>query len=149
MGRNSQIWPLQVAIVAAIEADSGLRALLAGDMIYNIQPPQGTPFPYLTLGFAQEVDDNLFGRPGTLAGQIIDGWTRKTTVTDGLSQELGGKQLADIYSRVRYVLHQQPLSVDGFAVVLGNVSLLSTMEDPDGLTLHASMRYDVTSREAA
>ncbi|MEO7102877.1 MAG: DUF3168 domain-containing protein [Gemmatimonadaceae bacterium] len=146
MGRNSQLWPLQVALATAIAADATLQGILAGDMVYSVSPPENTPYPYITFGLVQENDDNLFGKPGTLAGQVLDIWTRKTTTTGGATQEIGGRQVLQIYGALRHLLHQQPLTVTGFSVVNGLVSLLATMDDPDGITVHGVARYDVTSR---
>lgn len=145
MGSASQHGTLSTAIVAAVRADTALGLLLAGNRIYDVNPPPKTPFPYITLGFRQESDDNVFSAPGTIAGQVLDIWTRESTAVEQVS---GAEQLMAIYAALRALLHQRPLSIGGFRSVLGVIALLATMEDPDGLTLHAVVRYDLTSRQS-
>lgn len=149
MGRFSQLSPLTVALVAAIEADATLQGLLAGDMIYNSEAPEGAELPYITLGFSTELDDNVFATPGTLAGQTLDIWTRKTTITGGATAQLGNDSLLAIYSAIRALLHHRPLSIAGFRHCIGTIQLQATMQDPDGKTLHGICQYQVISRESA
>lgn len=147
MGSASQVWPLTIAIVSAIEDDTTLASILKGDKVYNTMAPPNSPMPYITLGLVQEQDDNVFGGPGVLGGQVMDIWTRKTSVT-GSSQMLGNRDAVLIYASLRRIFHNKPITVTGFRPVLGVISLLATMLDPDGETVHAIVRYDLTSREA-
>jgi hypothetical protein len=148
MGRVSASWPLTVGLVSAIEADTPTSALLASPGIYNGQAPIGALLPYITIGLAQESDDNVFGAPGTLAGQVLDIWTGRRTSAGGSTQELGDREVKEIYGALRYLLHERPLTVAGFRMVRGTLALLATMEDPGGDTMHGICRFDVIQREA-
>lgn len=148
--RTSQFGPLAAAIVTAVEADSLLSGLLATPGIWNTTAPETSPFPYLVLGFSLESAADVFGAPGVVTGQTIDIWTRKSTVTgSGAGMTLGADQLWAIYSALYGLLHGTTLSVAGFLIVSGTLTMQATMVDPDGESLHGIARYEVTSRQTA
>jgi hypothetical protein len=139
--RRSQLWPLAVALVAAIEADGPTSALLASPGVFNTSVPKNSALPYAVIGFAQESGDSVFGAYGTSASQQIDIWGRNAT-------ELGNREVLGIYDALYALLHEQPLAMTGFRYVIGTLSLIALMPDPDGETLHCISRYQITSRQA-
>ena len=136
----SQLWPLNVAIVAAIEADAPTSALLATPGVYNTVVPPNSPLPYCVLSFATELADNVHGQFGTTASQQIDIWGRNAT-------ELGNGQVLGIYGALYALFHERPLTVTGFRVVIGTLALIALTVDIDGETIHGIARYQVTSRQ--
>lgn len=145
--RVSQLGPVGIAVVSAIEGSSALGAILAGNKVYDGQAPQGSPFPYITLGTSLESANNVFAGYGTDLSQTIDIWTRKTTTTSGTIQELGGRQMKAIYGALYSLLHEQPLTVSGFRVCIGTLQWWALIDDPDGITMHGIARYDIISRQ--
>ena len=136
----SQLWPLNVAIVAAIEGDTLTSGLLAMPGVYNTIVPPNSALPYVVLGFSTELADNLFGAYGTTAGVQVDIWGRNAA-------ELGNREVLVIYDALYRLLHEQPLTVTGFRMVIGTLSLIALTPDQDGLTVRAISRYQVTSRQ--
>lgn len=145
---RSAIGPLAAAIVTAISADSTLAALLAGDKIYNTTAPVGSPFPYLVLGLSQELPNSMFSAQGVETYQTIDIWTRKAA-TAGSAATLGADQLWAIYDGIAGCLNLQRLALANFTMAIGVVTMIATMVDPDGESLHGIARYDVISRQTA
>jgi hypothetical protein len=149
MGRVSQTWPLKEAIVSAVEASASLQALLAPPGIYSLEPSEGTPYPYITFGLTTETDDDMFNADGTLASVQLDVWTLLESPLDDGSFEVSSRLAEQIYGELRQLLHKRPLAVAGFRMVMGTITLVATLLDPDGEHVHAIVRYDVTQREAA
>lgn len=145
---RSAISPLAAAIVTAVSADSALGALLAGDKIYNTTAPVGSPFPYLVFGLTQENPNNMFSAQGVETFQTIDIWTRKAA-TVGSTAAIGADQLWAIYDALYGLLHGATLTMTNFRTVVGTMTMLATMVDPDGESLHGIARYDVISRQTA
>jgi len=136
----SQLWPVNIALVTAIEANGPLTALLATPGVFNTIVPPNSALPYCVLSFATELADNVHGQYGTTASQQIDIWGRNAT-------ELGSSQVLTIWGALYALLHEQPLTVTGFRVVIGTLSLIALTPDQDGETIHAISRYQVTSRQ--
>jgi hypothetical protein len=149
MGRLSQAWPLQESIAAVLEADSGYQGLVAAPGIYDVMPDEGTPYPYSTFGLTTEVDEpvGVFMRGGTLCGQQLDIWTNTRTQVSAGVEESGVRICKLIYAAIRNALHQRTIVVAGFEVIISNITLIAILPDPDGLTMHGIVRYDVTARE--
>lgn len=122
--------PLQQTIYTALTADSTLMALVAG--IFD-RPPQGTAFPYITLGESTGSD-----------------WSSKTTtgmehqVTLHIwSREGGRKQAASIMERVHTLLHDANLTVTGHTLVMMRFMTSRIVLESDGWTYHGEMCFRV------
>lgn len=138
--RQSALSAISVAIVAAIAGDDVLGDVLAGAKVYNQVAPPKSPFPYCTLDFATETADNEFNALGTNARRQISWWGRRELV-------LGDTEMLAIWNGLYGLLHEQPLSLDGFRMVIGTLELIGILPDPDGETLHGIAQYSVISRQ--
>ncbi len=125
---------LQKAIYQTLVNDATLTTLVQG--IYD-QVPEGTPFPYITIGETACRD-----------------WSTKTssgaqiTVTLHVFSRYGGKKQAiDIMQRVHTLLHQGNLSLTGHLLVLMRFeSSQITLED-DGSTYQGVIRLRALTEE--
>lgn len=116
----------QIALIAALKGDVDVSALL-GARIYDNAAVKA-PFPMLTLGPAQEVDDSAECVDGVECFQQIDVWTQ-----DGGSQ-LSAKRIC---GAVRKVLHGADLELaEPYALVLIEVEDWSVVGDPDEKIAH-------------
>ena len=120
--------PLQQAIYQALTSDSALMSMLTG--VFD-RPPQGTAFPYVTIGEITGSD-----------------WSTKTT--SGMQQDItlriwsreGGRaEAANIMTRLHTLLHQAPLNVTGQALVLIRFASSSIALENDGWTYQGVMKF--------
>lgn len=130
-------WSLEVALVAALEADAPLTAILAGDQIYSGTAPEGSAFPYLTLGESTEGEFNKFMRRGN-----------DTTCTLHIWSQVGGKQqVLTIWGHLERILNRKKLTLTAPGEQLfGTAQLVTVVSDPDGITTHGVVRYRSLAR---
>lgn len=117
---------LQTALIAALKANAGVLSYL-DQRIYD-NAPDRAPFPHLTLGPAQEIDDGADCIDGVECFQQIDIWT-----------EEAGSQLTakKICGAVRKALHGADLTLtDPYALVLIEVESTRVVGDPDDKIAH-------------
>lgn len=116
------------AVVAALGADSALAALVAR-RIYDAPPGRATP-PEITLKLVASADR---GSADTDAQQIVldcDVWDRYV-----LGGDLSRPRL--IMGHIRRILHMQPLTIAGAALVLLRCTgTQGPFRDPDTVALH-------------
>ena len=122
---------LQTAIVTKLKADSGVMAVVA-DRIYDNVPPTAT-FPYLSRGDSQVLPDDADCIDGSEITFSIDGWSRSISVPEC-------KQLS---KAVVAALDDQPITVNGYDVVVFILNSISYMRDPDGLTRHVAISFRI------
>lgn len=125
---NFSHYSFQQAVYQVLTGDSTLSALI--DAVYD-RAPQGSPFPYITLGEMDISDWSTKTSTGTEILLNIHIWSRSG----------GRKETADISDRVYRLLHQASLSVSG--QVLVQIRYLSSdihLED-DGITYQGVMRF--------
>lgn len=127
-------WGLQKAIFDALTGDAALMGMVTG--VFD-RPPQGTAFPYVTLGEATVVD----GSDKTNAGQ------EHTLTLHAWSRERGRKEVKDIMAQVFEVLHDKAIAVTGFVLVNLRFEFGETMLDGDGLTHHGIARYRAVTHD--
>lgn len=139
---RSSLWPLVVATVSAIEGSSELAVLLAGDKVFNTIVPIETPLPYCTVTTPAESEQNMFGNAGSVGSLQIDIWTRNAL-------ELGNSEQLAIWDALYFLLHNRRLTVTGFRMLTGTLTLIAIQPDADGETLHGIVRYDVTMLEGS
>jgi hypothetical protein len=120
--------PLQKAIYQTLSGDATLMGLVTG--VYD-RPPQGSAFPYITLGESEGRD-----------------WSTKTT--SGMEQivsqhvwsrEGGRKQASLIMERIHTLLHDAGLSVEGQTLISLRFSASSLNLENDGWTYHGILRF--------
>lgn len=137
MAGTSSIWPLHVAIAAAINGDVTLAALLAGDRVYSLTAPRSAPFDYIVLAGSSAQDFPTFSRAGERGVITLDAWT------------VGDDQMTQLqmYGEARRVLHNVVLALVGTTQkhCLGQLALATTISDPSGEYLHGVWRYSFTT----
>ena len=126
---NFSYYSLQQAIYQQLTGDSTLMALVTG--VFD-RPPQGTAFPYITIG-------EFTGRD----------WSTKTTTgmeyvvnLHAWSREGGRKQAAQIMERLHTLLYQASLSVTGQTLVSMRFSGSNILLENDGWTYHGTMQFN-------
>lgn len=133
MAGTSAVWPLHVAIAAAIHADVTVAAMLGGDKVYSLVAPRGTGLDYLVLGNSDARDVPTFTRAGEQGAILIHAWV------------VGEDQakLLQLYGELRRVLHDVRLAITGTTQVhcVGQLSLVTTSADPSGEYVHGVARY--------
>lgn len=123
--------PAQAAIVAALKADAGVTALV-GARVYD-RAPDDVAFPYVSLGpeSAQPFE-----------AQLLDGWDMSLQI-DTWSRKTGRVECRQIMAAIYAALHGAALAVSGHALVMVVLQLQTTMDDPDGVTVHGVQRFTV------
>lgn len=136
---ESAAWPLDVALVEYLQADTELMDELEDRGIYSAQAPQGAQKPYLVIGTSDEGDFLTFGRGGSDLETALHIWTDQT-------QEMGRRQALVIWGHLRRLLHYVPVPMDGHTMIRGTVRLVDVLLDDDGPFLHGLVTYNVLSR---
>jgi len=120
--------PLQKAIYQALTDDVTTMAMITG--VYD-RPPQGTGFPYITIGESTLNDWSSVVTSGMEQVISIHIWSRN-----------GGRQEAiSIMERVYILLHDADLNVDGQSLVLLRFASSAVILEDDGYTYQATMRF--------
>jgi hypothetical protein len=121
---------LQQAIFATLTTAPPLLALLGGPRIYDATP-QPVIFPYLTFGISMV-------RDASTSTELADEHTVTLSVW---SRARGRKEALTIVSAVRTLLHDQPLMLTDHHLVNLRFEVSDCRRDPDGVTIHASIRF--------
>jgi hypothetical protein len=133
MATTSAVWPLHVALAAAILADPTVAALLSGEKVYSLVAPRAASFDYVVLGATAAQDLPTFTRAGEQGSILLHVWCA------------GDDQMTtlQLFGELRRVLHNVRLPLTGTTQVhcLGQLSLVSTSEDPSGDFAHGVLRY--------
>lgn len=131
------------ALVAALEADAALAALLGATAedgrVYMGRAPDGAQPPYVTVGTSTEQPG---GRAQSFGTRAFDGVEQIHGWTPGPDK----RPALDLYGAVYAALDGAVLSVAGHALLTGRVSLVRTMPDPDDVAHHAVIEYRATTR---
>ena len=133
----SASWSLQQSVFATLVADTAITALLGADRIYD-DVPQGSPLPYLTLGQSTVRDWSTGTDDGNEHLITLHVW----------SDAKGKKQASDIADAVRTALHDQPLTLVGHRLVNLRHEFSEARRDPDGATVHATVRFRAVTEPA-
>ena len=120
--------PLQQAIYQRLTGDSALMALVSG--VFD-RPPEGTPFPYVTLGESMGSDWSTKTTTGMEHHLSLHIWSR----------EGGRKEAATIMERLHTLLHQTNLSVSGQTLVMIRFTASAIALEDDGWTYHGRMDF--------
>lgn len=136
MPNTDVLWPLQTAIYTTLTADTALMDDVTG--VYD-HVPEGTAFPYVTLGATTAIPrgaHDRFGRRSTVTLHVwsaYHGWFEALGVVDHLLR----------------LLDRQDLTVDGHEFVSMRVEQTVSMMDPDEDLRHIAVRFAVETEHVA
>lgn len=122
--------PLQTAMYAKLIADTTLMALVTG--VFD-RPPQGSNFPYITIGDSTAKDVSNLGAVGSEHKMTLHVWSR----------EGGRAQTATIMNRLYQLLHQGALTVNGHTLVIMQFTASSITLENDGVTYHGMLAFRI------
>jgi hypothetical protein len=109
---------LQTAIVAALDGDATLKAMIAG--VFD-EVPANTVFPFVQIGDVEDTD---------ISATLSESWEHRVELFIW-STARGRKEIYQIAERIDALLHDQALALSGHALVnLLRVSR-STLRDSD------------------
>ena len=118
---------LQKAIFAALTA---APALASGNVFDQV--PEGDPFPRITIGDEQVIDDSTTCQDGWEVSTDVHCWSRPET-----GSKLEVKQLAaDVVARITAIS-----IIAGLSLVSLTHETTRVFRDPDGLTEHAVVTF--------
>lgn len=120
---------LQQAIFATLTGAPQLVALLGGPRVYDAAP-QPVVFPYITFGVATIRDASSSTESADEHNITLNVWSRAR----------GRKEAQTIAVMVRHLLHDQSLALMDHHLVNLRCELADCRRDPDGATIHASLR---------
>ena len=124
------MYQVQEAVYEVLNGDSTLGALITG--VYDFVP-EGTAFPYVTLGNNTAIDYDT----KTVQGQEI------TMVVGIWSQSEDRIPLIKIGQRIHELLHRQTFTVTGKNLINSWCEFEEPVRDPDGHTMHHIMRFRI------
>lgn len=129
--------PTQAAVYAKLTGDSMLMTMVEG--VFDGEAPEGTAYPYVTLGDAIETPDNAHGAFGRQTVQTLHVW----------SEYRGYAEANAIAYRLQELLDHQPLTITGHRHVVTRFEFAQTLPDPDRPGLrHVPVRFRIiTSKE--
>lgn len=123
-------WELQKSLYGALVGDTDLTTLLDGTKIYD-DVPQGTSFPYVTIGESVTRDWSTGSEDGTEHILTLHVWSRSK----------GRRQVHEIMDAMETTLHDQNLVVAGHTLVNLRHELSEARRENDGETYHGIVRY--------
>lgn len=126
----SSSWALQQALYAAVTGSASLAALIGPPRVYD-DVPQGTPFPYLTLGQSTLRDWSTGTDDAEEHILTLHVWSRAG----------GRKVMHEVMDALRATLHDQPLALSGHRLVNIRHEISEARRDPDGKTYHGIVRF--------
>lgn len=118
---------LQRAIYGALTA----APALAGGNVFD-QVPENEPFPHITIGDEQVIDDSTTCQDGWEVHTDVHCWSRPANGSKGEVKALA----ASVVTRIISIA-----SVDGFSLVSLTHETTRVFRDPDGLTEHAVVSF--------
>jgi len=132
-------WALQRGIYQALAGSSDVTALLGGAHIYD-HAPQGSSFPFITLGQSVVRDWSTGTEDGAEHDLTLHVWSRAG----------GKKQVHEIIEAIRAALHDQTLALTDHHLINLRQEFSEARLDPDADTFHGIVRdRAVTEREQA
>lgn len=134
MTARDTLSPLQSAIYTRLTGDAALMALIEG--VFDFVP-EGTQYPYVTIGEAVATPRNSQDRYGRRAAETFHIW----------SDHLGYSKITQIADRIVQLLDHQPLTVTGHDTVLANFEFFQTLQDPDPDIRHGVLRIAFTTEQ--
>jgi hypothetical protein len=128
---------LQTAVEAALRGSDALKAAMGLSIVrlYPLAPPDNAPFPYVTIGEDQIVDDETDCMASSEAYTTVHCWAR---ITDDVSGSRA--QAKAMAGAVRAALNTA-LTLTGFVVVDHRFQDARHQTDPDRRTAHAVVTH--------
>lgn len=117
--------------------DATLQSLGVTGVFDQRAVPENQPFDYITIGDTIERPNNTLGRRGYDNTLTIHIWSRK------FSQ----KTVQQMVARINQLIDQQHLTLASQSHVSTRYDQSMYVPQPDGLTLHAPIRYMIYSEE--
>ena len=133
MDNNADIvWPTHLAIYNRLTADPALTDDVTG--VYD-HVPEGTAFPYITIGNVTVSRWGAHDRFGARSTVTVHVW----------SAFLGREEVSRLVDHLMRLLDHQPLTIDGHATVSvrHEQTVMLRQTDPD--VRHAAVRFAVTT----
>ena len=125
---NFSYFTLQKAIYQTLSGDSTLLAMV--NAVYD-RPPQGSPYPYITIGESTVSDWSSKTTAGTEEIVKLHIWSRNG----------GRKETASIMERVYQLLHQASLTVTGQTLILIRFMSSDITLENDGFTYQGIIQF--------
>jgi len=126
---KSSLLQLQTALYQRLSGDSSLRSKISG--VYDLVP-DGSPFPYITLGEDTSVDDGTKTYDQEEVTHTLHIW----------SQYKGKKEAKEILSLALEAITSSPLTLgNGFSVEFSQLEFSQVFTDEDGKTQHGVARF--------
>jgi hypothetical protein len=122
---------LQQAIVTALSADAGVKALLGDPPRLYDDVPRKSAFPYATLGEGELQPWDTASERGFAHALMFHVWSRYG----------GRKEAKAVLDALYAVLHDASLSLAGHRLVNLRFEFADIFRDADGETYHAVARY--------
>lgn len=121
---------LQRSLVQAIRSNAAIVGLLGGAKVYD-DVPQGTVFPYVTIGQSLVRDWSTGSESGHEHAVTLHVWSRAA----------GRKQTHEIMGAIEGALHDGALSLVEHRLVNLRHEFSDARREPDGDTYHGTVRF--------
>ena len=128
-------WPIQKAVYQKLIADTALMAKIVG--VYDAVP-QGTAYPYISIGEDTSLQWDTDDSDGVESTLTLHAWSR----------QYGRRESKEIMDLVHGALHRAELQIDDADSVFCHFEFSESFMDPDGVTRHGVMRYRIVAEEA-
>lgn len=127
--------PVQTAIVAKLQADPRVSALVPNGIFDDELPGNASPdMPYIVVGATQTLADFADDYDGSLVHLTVNVWSRA----------IGFQEAKSIGSAVREVLDLADIGVDGYRLVGLRFDDAKYLYDPDGISKHGVVNFTAT-----
>lgn len=141
MSTQTSLSETQTAIYNVLVPAGTLDTTLSGLGVLGVfdfrAVPENQAFDYITIGDSIESPDNTFGRRGYNSIINLHIWSRA----------LGTKTANSILAQLNKLLDQQSLTLTTQSHIFTMYEWSQRIADPDGLTLHVSVRYRLFTQE--
>lgn len=126
------------AVIAALKGSAAVRAI-AGRRAYTTDPPKRAVFPHMTVSIPSAPEDDT---------QVRRSWTVSVQV-DAWSRAKGPGECMDLCAAIRPAV-DAITSVTGFALCWIEFRFERPARlDPDGLTKHGLVQFEIQIEDAA
>ncbi len=127
---------------AALPLLTAVAVRLKAETVYTIEGarvPQGTAFPYMTIGSGTVLDDDDKTTEGEEITFIVEAWSEKH----------GEQETLEMLAAAKAALHGRSLTVTGWGLSILRLATQNTLLDPDGKTFHGVARYRAKLKSTA